>query len=373
MHRLNHSVTQMTANPSTPMVDNNHGLGSASPQRLELTFQPRPLVRHGLAQTLLSQWKPPGATDFLRDERPMLLDAGTDETGMDPDRPVRLLAYYNRSPVNPEDDRGKGLVLLLHGWEGCSHSAYNIVVASALLNHGYDVVRLNLRDHGPGRHVDPHALNRGLFLGSLLREAATATHRIGEMAGDRPFYIAGPSMGGNFALRLALWHADHPFPNLRRVMAVSPAINPSRATKVMDSKPLYRRYFHERWTGSLQRKADLFPDIFDFSDLDMQAPVYVLTDRLVRRFGIFDDAEAYFNTYAVGGDDFERLTVPTHIITAANDGVIPVADFYAIKPHRLLDLCVYPTGGHVGFVDGFPVRHRCPEMLLALLALDEER
>ena len=328
-----------------------------------LAFQPHRLVRNGTMQTLLARWRPRQADAFLAHEQPILLDAGVDRTGIDPDRPVRLLGYYNRSAA--ADNRG--LVLLLHGWEGCSHAVHNIMLADSLLRAGYDVFRLNFRDHGPGLHANPYALNRGVFFGTLLEEVATATHRIAAMAGDRPFYIAGPSMGGNFALRLAVWHGHDPFHNLARVVAISPAISPGNATLALDRRPLYQRYFRDRWLKSLATKAALFPDLYDFSSLDPTAPVYALTDTLVRMIGAYDSAEAYFDVYAVMGDSFRNLTVPSHIITAADDAVIPVQDFYDLPPHPLLDLQIFPTGGHVGFMDILPFRHFLPGMLVELL------
>lgn len=337
---------------------------AAAQRRAPEPFTPARPLRNGNLQTVLARWQPQGLNAFMANEQPILLDAGPDMTGVDPTRPVRLLGYYDRTPVAPN----RGLVLMLHGWEGCSHSVHNTVVTDALLREGYDVFRLNLRDHGPGIHVDPYALNKGIFVGVLLDEVAVATHQIAAMAGDRPFFIVGASMGGNFALRLARRHSETPFHNLQRVVAISPAINPSRATQALDAKPVYRKYFRDRWLASLRRKQELFPDLYNFDAMDPRLSVYELTDRLIRMFGLFDSAEAYFAQYGLRHNAFENLRVPTHIITAANDAVIPVVDFYGLKPHPLLDLEIHPTGGHVGFMDGVPPRHRLPGMVMERLA-----
>ncbi|MEZ4580908.1 MAG: alpha/beta fold hydrolase [Caldilineaceae bacterium] len=294
-------------------------------------------------------------------EQPVLLDAGPDATGVEPDHPVRLLGYFNRTAAPSTG-----------AWCSCSTAGRDAATRSTtpwsptLLQAGYDVFRLNLRDHGPGIHLDPHA-QQGHLCGHALDEAATAVHQIAAMAGARPFYIVGASMGGNFALRLAIRHSLTPFHNLARVVAISPAINPSRSTQALDAKLPYRRYFRDRWLASLHHKEELFLDLYDFGAMDPHLSVYDLTDRLVRMFGLFPDAEAYFTAYGVRGNAFEDLRVPTHIITAANDVVIPVVDFYGLKPHPLLDLEIHPTGGHVGFVDGLPLRHRLPAMVLERL------
>ena len=314
-------------------------------------------------------WRPRGL-DALLDEQPLLLDAGPDHTGIDPDRPVRLLGYYN---AGRQPGPGRGLVLVLHGWEGCSHSTYNVIQAQVLIEAGYDVLRLNLRDHGPRHLLNPCSLNRGLFLGTLIEEVATATRRIAEMAGERPFYITGASMGGNFALRLALEHRRLPIPNLAKVVAVCPAVNPGRATVALDSHPATRRYFRVRWLRSLRAKQQLYPDLYDFRPLEQMPLVYDMTDWLIRRYGHlaqnrFRSAAEYFADYQVANNRLADLNLPVTIIAAANDPVIPVHDFYDLPTHPLLKLQIHPSGGHCGFMDVLPMRHHMPQMVQAEMA-----
>ena len=193
---------------------------------------------------------------------------------------VRLLGYFT---PQPSSEPSKGLVLCLHGWQGCSHTTYNLALTDVFLGAGYSVFRLNLRDHGPGLHVDPLALNTGVFLATLLDEVATAVHQVAEMAGDAPFYIMGPSMGGNFALRLAVRHRSEPFHNLEKVVAVNPAINPARSTDLIDSSPIFLKLFRRRWLGSLLAKQGLFPGLYDFSPVRKMVTLREMTDWLVKQ------------------------------------------------------------------------------------------
>ena len=258
--------------------------------------------------------------------------------------------------------------MTLHGWCGCSHSKYNMILANTLARAGYDLFRLNLRDHGPGLHVIPEALNTGTFLGTLIDEAATATQQIALLAREKPFYIVGASMGGNFALRLAARHAQMPFHNLRHVIAISPAISPSAATDALDPHPLYRHYFRSQWLKSLQAKERLYPQTFNFGPLVSMGNVRDMTNWLVQKYTDYADAEDYFSHYAVTNAHIDALTVPTTIITAADDHVIPRSDFDDLHTHPLLDMHILAYGGHVGFMHGFPPKHYLPEMVLGLLA-----
>ena len=344
-----------------------------------LNFAPHPLLRASAVQTVLAK-QLTGQTGWLTQvEQPVLLDAGPDATGYD-ERAVRLLGYYvpahsherlpsaaNGAGQTAWPQKSRGLVMTLHGWCGCSHSTYNLLLTDALVRAGYDVFRLNARDHGPGIHVVPEALNTGVFLGTLIEETALATHWVAQMAGVKPFYIVGASMGGNFALRLAAHHARSPFPNLRRVIAISPAISPSAATDAVDAHPLYRHYFRSRWFKSLLTKERLYPQHFDFALLHKMRYVRAMTDWLVRTYTEYAGADDYFGHYAVTNEHIDALTAPTTIITAADDHVIPRADFEALHTHPLLSMHILPHGGHVGFMQGFPPRHHLPEMVLGLL------
>ena len=82
-----------------------------------------------------------------------------------------------------------------------------------------------------------------------------------------PFYLAGFSMGGNFALRIARKCAESPIENLSHIVSVSPVLDPEKSTYAIDDVPLLRRYFRKKWLRSLQKKQACFPDLYDFSDV----------------------------------------------------------------------------------------------------------
>lgn len=342
-------------------------------------FRPHSLLRASTVQTVLAKQAPKRVQWMLQVEQPVLLDAGADITGYDK-RAVRLLGYYvpayshgrlnatqSDLAVGAQRSESRGLVMTLHGWCGCSHSTYNMLLADTLARAGFDLFRLNLRDHGPGLHVTPEALNTGAFLGTLIEEAATATAQVAQLAGDKPFYVVGASMGGNFALRLAAHHAQMRFHNLRRVIAISPAINPNSATNALDAHRVYRHYFRGQWLKSLLSKERLYPRIYSLGPLTAMRYVRDMTEWLVKRYTDYKDAADYFSHYAVTNVHIDALTVPTTVITAADDPVIPSADFRELHTHPLLDMHILSHGGHVGFMHGFPPRHYLPEMVLGLL------
>jgi alpha-beta hydrolase superfamily lysophospholipase len=69
------------------------------------------------------------------------------------------------------------------------NSAYMLHTGGYLVRSGFDVFRLNLRDHGPSHHTEPGALSR-----RLKEEVIAAAARIGEFSEGLPYFILGFSL-----------------------------------------------------------------------------------------------------------------------------------------------------------------------------------
>jgi predicted alpha/beta-fold hydrolase len=257
---------------------------------------------------------------------------------------IRLLGYMSRHPL-PHD---KGLVILLHGWEGSSASTYIRTTGRFLFNRGFDVFRLNLRDHGPSHH-----LNTGLFYAVLLDEVFEAVRQITEAEHPKPVFLAGFSLGGNFALRIARQCVTHPINGLEQVIGISPVLDPDKATDRIDDSRLILKYFLKKWRRSLAVKQHLYPDRYDFSSLMNVDNIREMTERLLARYSDYDNAKAYFKDYTLLNNDLRDITLPTTIITAEDDPIIPVADFYDLHTSDATRLIVQPYGGHNGFLEGW--------------------
>jgi uncharacterized protein len=333
----------------TPMIDKSNQPSN----HLNLTFQPHPLARSPHFQTIISSaYRNKGAI-MCQVAREMILEVSDG---------VQLQGFYSPQPGTSS----KGLVLLLHGWLGHANASYNIAIGEYLYRHGYAIFRLNLRDHG-----DTHHLNPGLFRGDLLDEAFAAVQCIAQLESDHPFYIIGSSMGGNFAARLACRYSQTPLPNLKHTLAISPALNPYHTTLTLDSgPPFYLAYFRRKWRRSFLKKKAAHPALYDFSEVLTARTCMAMTTAFVR-FSPYDSPQAYFASYAVTPAMLATLQTPVTIITAIDDPVVPVSDFYDFRnltPY--LQLYIQPYGGHVGFIDLFPFRRWVGQAALAVLEDD---
>jgi uncharacterized protein len=255
---------------------------------------------------------------------------------------IRLHGMHSTLPGR----EARGLALLLHGWEGSIESSYMRLTAVRLLHAGFDVFRLNFRDHG-----DTYHLNQALFHSNRLDEVVNAALDIERrFAHGRPMVAAGYSLGGNFALRVALRSPVVGLP-LARVAAVCPLLDPAvTMTEMERGLPFYIRYFENNWRDSLRRKRAAFPALYDFDDRVLQLRMRDLTRWLVERHTDFDSLDDYFDGYAVAGDRLASLAIPADLLTAEDDPVIRVAEFRALTLAPQTRVEIARWGGHCGFV-----------------------
>ena len=256
---------------------------------------------------------------------------------------VRLQGYHSAR----DSADAVGLVILLHGWEGSVDSTYIACTGKALYRRGYDIFRLNFRDHGRSHH-----LNQGIFYAILLEEVFQAVQQISHNEGHKPVFLVGFSLGGNFALRIARQMRQAPIDNLRHVVAISPVLDPKKATVRIDRQALIRKYFLKKWLQSLQKKQGLFPEIYDFSEVFKLNTIMAVTDKMIEKFSDFRSASDYFKEYSILNNAIDDLPVPTTIVTAADDPIIPVDDFYELELNHRTEMIIHAHGGHNGFIDG---------------------
>ncbi len=302
-------------------------------------FSPPWWLSNSHAQSLMASI---GIRRRILRRRAVAMLAASEETILEVLDGVRLHGLVSRRP----HESRRPMAVLIHGWEGSSDSLYLMSAATHLYENGFDVFRLHLRDHGPSHH-----LNEGVFHSCRIDEAVAAVAEIQSRYGDRPLFLAGFSLGGNFSVRIAV-RAPAAGIRLQCVVAVCPVLNPEHTLKTLESGwPVYRFYFLRKWQRSLRLKARFFPDLYDATEFAGIKSLLHLTDYFVREHSEYPDSETYFKGYAITGQALQGLAVRTHMILSEDDPIIPVEDLADVAQGPALTIARTARGGHCGYLD----------------------
>jgi len=315
-------------------------------------FVPPLGLRHRHLQSMLPGWAL--RARILSKSAAPLLQASTPEL-LECDGGVRLLGYYS-GQTGP----ASGLAIFLHGWEGCADSSYVVSAGAALYEAGFDIFRLNFRDHG-----NTHALNVDLFHSCRIDEVVDAIRLIVARHPAPRSILVGHSLGGNFALRAATRSGL----GLDRVIAICPVLKPHSTMQALEEGLwVYRHYFLRRWRRSLLAKASSFPERYDFGDLRRFPTLTATTDFFVKQYTEFQDLDSYLRGYSITGRVLSDLSVPARLIVSVDDPVIPVSDLPDLARHEALSITISERGGHCGFLDGYGLKSWLDQALVRALA-----
>jgi hypothetical protein len=246
-------------------------------------------------------------------------------------------------------------LVALHGLEGSSNAHYMRGLSDKAYAAGFNVVRLNQRNCGGTEHLSP-----GLYHSGLTHDPLAVLRELIDLDRLPAIAIAGYSLGGNLALKLAGdLGPDHP-PQLRAIVAVSPTIDLARCVAALErpENRLYQWNFLRNLKRRMRRKHRLFPTRYRIDAL-----------RHVRSVRDFDEAFTAPSHGFAGADDYyyrasalrviDRVHVPTLIVAAADDPFVPPDQFQdpAIQRNAHVTMMVTPRGGHCAFVEEAGARY----------------
>ena len=319
-------------------------------------FRPRGLLRNPHVQSILSS---SGVRRLMFRRQRTEVERASVEHILDCGDGIRLQGFHTPQRIAAKP---RALAILLHGWEGSAQSSYVLDTAHRLLAEGCDIFRLNFRDHG-----DTHHLNRELFHSCRIDEVVSAVKWIAQKFPARPLVIGGFSLGGNFALRVALRAPAAGIP-LTWAFAVCPVISPRAGlTSIEDAPWFYEHYFMMKWRESLRRKQEIHPQSELFTRRQLRGGLRALTREMVLRHTDFGTLENYLDGYSIAGGTLAHLQVPATILTAADDPVIPVADFRELILAPETQLVIVPHGGHCAFIQDLSLRSWSDDFIAAHL------
>jgi predicted alpha/beta-fold hydrolase len=239
-------------------------------------------------------------------------------------------------------------LVALHGLNGSSDAHYMRGLSAKAFERGFNVLRLNQRNCGATEH-----LSAGLFHSGLTADAAHVIHELAAVDGLTAIVVAGYSLGGNLALKLAAEYGPHPPAPLRAVAAVSPIIDIGACVRALErpGNRVYQWNFVKDLKRRMRKKERVRPGSFDLRRLRSVSTVREFDEMFTAPHFGFRSADDYYDR-ASSLRVIDRVRVPALVITAEDDPFVPSQPFHDPRitgnPH--IDLRVCRHGGHCGFV-----------------------
>ena len=272
-------------------------------------------------------------------------------------RPSRSVALHRERLELPDGDfldldwtaesHARGLVLVLHGLEGSSRSAYIQRLLHQLGRFGLQAVVMHFR----GCSGEPNRLARGYHAGDTV-DLANVVQHILRRSPQRPLAAIGYSLGANVLLK---WLGETSVRNpLACAVAVSVPFELAAAADRLENgfSRLYQQSLLRALRRSVSRKYARYDMPIPQQVVDAAVSLRDFDDRFTAPLHGFSGADDYYRRSSCR-PWLPRIRRPTLIVHAADD---PFLCAQAIPSREELpaevELQLTSTGGHVGFAAG---------------------
>ncbi|MCA9054702.1 MAG: alpha/beta fold hydrolase [Planctomycetaceae bacterium] len=241
---------------------------------------------------------------------------------------------------------GDRTALLVHGLAGCHASRYMIRIARTLTANGVRTFRLDLRGCGAGRGLARLPYHAGRW-----PDVEAAARFITANCTGSELSVAGFSLGGNIILRWLGESTDFTQENVRRAIAINPPVDLACSTENIATvaRGAYDRHF-ARLLYRQVRGSSQWNDESPLATSGRRPTRLIEFDELFTApLSGFENAQHYYAS-ASAGPVIPQIRVPTLILSAADDPLIPHAMLTALKRPASVLLHLERHGGHLGYI-----------------------
>ncbi len=295
-------------------------------------FRPHPLLRSGHAQTLAGM--------FLQGKRLPYSAKGHEVPLTDGD----ALMLHDDLPQGWR--QGDRTAVLVHGMAGCHGSPYMWRVADRLKAAGVRAFRLDLRGGGAGER-----LARRTYHGGCSEDIAAALEYVARLCPSSPTTLAGFSLGGNIILKL-LGESRTSVPgNVDGAVAACPPIDLAACCRNLrrGARRLYDRHFARLLMRRLKQRERNVPGAAMGSFARAPRGMEEFDEGLTAPIWGYKNAADYYHQCSAA-PFLSRIQIPTLILAAANDPLVPIRLFNNLNLPPQVQLHIIPGGGHLGFI-----------------------
>ena len=258
------------------------------------------------------------------------------------DTQVRADCYWQ------PDRASRPALVALHGLESSSDAHYMRGLADHAVRLGWSAILLNQRNCGGTEHLTP-----GLYHSGLTADPMAVIAELAAVDGIRDIGVAGYSLGGNLALKIAGELGDSRRLPVRAVAAVSPVADLERCVRAIERRANYpyQWNFVRGLRGRMRRKVQVRPGSFDLAPLGGIWSIRKFDEIYTApHHGFAGASDYYYKASALRVID--RIRIPALVLTAEDDPFVPGDQFRApdwpANPN--VTVRIEPHGGHCGFI-----------------------
>ena len=252
------------------------------------------------------------------------------------------------------------LVIVLHGVSGSSKDSYVVRAARAFLRAGFHTARLNQRGSGLGMGKARRLAHAGLG-----EDLALAVRFLSQRSDVTTIGSLGFSLGGHVALSCAADVADQQerLDKLRALATISAPVDLVDSARGFDALRAGRftGFYERRMVASLIQRARAVhesghPVPFLPAALDAITTIRGFDELVTCPSHGFRDVDDSSPRASVA-PRLHRIGLPTLMVHANDDPMVPVTALRTLhasaRISSAVDVVILPTGGHVGFIEGF--------------------
>jgi predicted alpha/beta-fold hydrolase len=303
-----------------------------TPTLLELPpFQVHPLFRSAHLQTVIAAYLPHRRIAYSAKQHVVALADG--------DR----LVLHDDAP--PSWQPGGPIVLLIHGLGGSHRSSYVARAASKLVEIGVRSFRMDLRGWGAGYKLARKTVHAGRS-----EDIASALACIRKMCPASPVITVGYSVSGNMVLKMAGEFGEQVPGALDSVVSIAPPIDLHACSRNLQlgMNRFYDRHYVKRCLQSVEQRRREVPGALLRDLTPAPRTLREFDSMFTAPLGGFADVNDYYDQ-ASAMHFVPKIRVPTLIITAVDDPVVPVECFERLSYPDSVHVRFAAGGGHLGF------------------------